>query len=93
MHYTLRTCEIEPIKGETKFCASMLDFICGLFGFERDFSVLTTTFLTNSSSSFQNYTILEVPKEILTSGMVACHTMPYAYAISYCHYRESKNKL
>ncbi|PON76851.1 BURP domain containing protein [Parasponia andersonii] len=97
MQYTLRTCELEPIKGETKFCAtsldSMLDFTSGVFDLERDFSVVTTTFLTNSSTSFQNYTILEVPKEILSSKMVACHTMPYPYVIFYCHYEESENKV
>ncbi|EXC07324.1 hypothetical protein L484_021232 [Morus notabilis] len=52
MESTLSLCEIEPIKGETKFCAtsleSMLDFVRGAFGLEESFSVVTTTFLTKS---------------------------------------------
>ena len=79
MEDTLKQCEVRPIKGENKLCAtsleSMLDFTRGAFGLEEDFSVLTTTYLTNLSTSFQNYTILEVPKEILAPKMVACHTM------------------
>lgn len=97
MEDTLRQCENRPIKGENKLCAtsleSMLDFTREAFGLEVDFSVVTTTYLTNLSTSFQNYTILEVPKEILAPKMVACHTMPYPYAVYYCHYQESENKV
>lgn len=97
MENTLSLCEIEPIKGETKFCAtsleSMLDFARSAFGLESSFGVVTTTFLNKSSATFQNYTILEMPKEILAPKMVACHTMPYPYAVYYCHYQESENKV
>ncbi|BBN67566.1 unknown seed protein like 1 [Prunus dulcis] len=82
---TLRQCEIEPIKGETKSCAtsleSMLDFTRGGCGLDTPFSVVATTHLTNSTTNFQNYTILEEPKEILAPKMVACHTMSYPYAV------------
>ncbi|XP_062095247.1 BURP domain-containing protein BNM2A-like [Humulus lupulus] len=96
---TLKQCESRSINGETKMCAtsleSMLDFACGAFGLEDDISVVTTTHLTNLSVSLQNYTILEVPKEILPhkKKMVACHTMPYPYAVYYCHYQDSENKV
>ncbi|XP_024027746.1 BURP domain-containing protein BNM2A [Morus notabilis] len=97
MESTLSLCEIEPIKGETKFCAtsleSMLDFVRGAFGLEESFSVVTTTFLTKSSTTFQNYTIFDVPKEILALKMVACHTMQCTHAVYYCHYQESENKV
>ncbi|CAN6687543.1 unnamed protein product [Malus baccata var. baccata] len=97
MEDTLRHCEIAPIKGEIKSCAtsleSMLDFARGVFGFDNRFSVVATTHLTNSTTLFQNYTILEEPKEILATKMVACHTLPYPYAVFYCHSQESSNKV
>ncbi|KAA8545956.1 hypothetical protein F0562_020593 [Nyssa sinensis] len=97
MEDTLRHCEIEPIKGENKFCAtsleSMLDFTHGIFGLDSQFKVLTTTHLTNLTAHLQNYTILEVHKEISAPKMVACHTRPYPYAVFYCHCQESENKL
>jgi hypothetical protein len=99
MEDTLRHCESEPIKGETKLCAtsmeSMLDFAAAILGrFQHhDFQVLTTSHLTKSTTLFQNYTILKIPGEISAPKMVACHTMPYPYAIFYCHSQESQNKV
>lgn len=97
MEDTLRQCEIKPIKGETKFCAtsleSMLDFVQGTFGLETQFKVLSTAHLTKSSILLQNYTILDVPKEIPAPKMVACHTVPYPYAVFYCHSQKSENKV
>ncbi|XP_059429425.1 BURP domain-containing protein BNM2A-like [Corylus avellana] len=97
---TLRHCESEPIKGETKLCAtsmeSMLDFaaaVLGRFHEHHDFQVLTTSHLTKSTTLFQNYTILKIPGEISAPKMVSCHTMPYPYAIFYCHSQESQNKV
>ncbi|XP_034677924.1 BURP domain-containing protein BNM2A-like isoform X2 [Vitis riparia] len=97
MENTLRECGLKPIKGETKFCAtsleSLLDFVHSIFGLESHFQVLTTSYLTKSSTLFQNYTFLEVPTEIPAPKMVACHTMPYPYAIFYCHSQASENKV
>ncbi|KAL5562640.1 hypothetical protein UlMin_032387 [Ulmus minor] len=94
---TLKMCGIEPVKGEAKLCTtsleSMLDFARGVFGLDSNFSVLTTNFLTHSKSSFQNYTILDVPKEIIAPKIVACHTIPYPYSLYYCQYQENKNKV
>jgi hypothetical protein len=94
---TLKECETKPIKGETKFCAtsleSMLDFTRGIMGLESDFQVLTTSHLTKSNTLYQNYTFLKMPEEIPAPKMVACHTMPYPYAIFYCHSQKSENKV
>ncbi|KAJ7967342.1 BURP domain-containing protein [Quillaja saponaria] len=94
--YTLKLCELKPIKEETKSCAtsleSMLDFAHFTFGPDTQFKVLTTTNLTKSTVLSQNYTILEV-KEISAPKMVACHIMPYPYAIFYGHSQETQNKL
>ncbi|KAG2705619.1 hypothetical protein I3760_05G063900 [Carya illinoinensis] len=97
MEDTLRQCEIEPIEGETKLCTtsleSMLDFARGMLGLNSRFQLLTTSHLTKSSTLFQNYTLLSMPQEISAPKMVACHTMPYPYAVFYCHSQESKNKV
>ncbi|KAL5562641.1 hypothetical protein UlMin_032388 [Ulmus minor] len=97
MEDTLRQCETQSIKGETKFCAtsfeSMIDFTRGVFGLDESrFSAVTTTYLSNLSTTFQNFTILDV-QELLASKMVTCHVKPYPYAIYYCHIQESENKL
>ncbi|KAF3435597.1 hypothetical protein FNV43_RR22688 [Rhamnella rubrinervis] len=97
MEGTLRQCDNKPITGEVKLCAtsleSMLDFNRGVFGLDSAFSVVTTTYFSDSNVSFQNYTILKVPKEILASKMVACHSLPYSYAVFYCHSQKSENKV
>ncbi|KAK3022025.1 hypothetical protein RJ639_047415 [Escallonia herrerae] len=98
MEETLRQCEFESTKGETKFCAtsleSMLDSVREILGFETHFKVLTTiTHFTKPTTLLQNYTILEVPRDISVPKAVACHTMPYPYAVFYCHCQESQNKL
>ncbi|CAK9142585.1 unnamed protein product [Ilex paraguariensis] len=97
MEETLKQCELEPAKGESKFCAtsleSMLDSIKKIFGFENEVGVLTTTHLTKLTTLLQNYTFLEAPKQISAPKMVACHTIPYPYAIYYCHWQESENKV
>lgn len=97
MEHTLRECEIKPINGETKICAtsleSMLDFARETFGLETQFKVISTTHLTKSSTLLDNYTILEEPKEIPVPKMVACHTMPYPYKVFYCHSQKTENKV
>ncbi|TKY67548.1 BURP domain-containing protein 3 [Spatholobus suberectus] len=97
MEDTLSECESKPIKGEVKFCAtsleSMLDFTQTILGFTSDLQVLATSHQTKSSVTFQNYTILENIIEIPAPKMVACHTMPYPYAVFYCHSQESENRI
>lgn len=95
---TLESCELPPIKGESKSCAtsleSVLDFLGQFFGVGTNFKVFTTTQMKNWTTHLQNYTILEDPKEILTAHMVGCHPLPYPYALFYCHgQKESHNKL
>ncbi|KAL7236772.1 hypothetical protein ACSBR1_019968 [Camellia fascicularis] len=97
MESTLRQFEVKPIKGESKTCAtsleSRLDFVHAMFGLESEFRVVSTIDFTESTTILQNYTILEDPLEIFGPKMVACHTMPYPYAIFYCHDQESERKV
>ncbi|CAJ2643481.1 unnamed protein product [Trifolium pratense] len=100
MEDTLRQCESKPIKGEVIFCAtsleSMLEFTQNVVGSNSEVQVLTTFHKTKSSVTFQNYTIVEILMEILPpkTKMVACHSLPYPYAVFYCHSTESeKNRV
>ncbi|MFQ6648707.1 hypothetical protein Gotur_021737 [Gossypium turneri] len=97
MEATLRECESQAIKGETKFCAtsleSMLEFTSSIFGSNTRFKTLATEHLTKSSTLFQNYTVLTTPEEIPAPMMVACHTVPYPYAVLYCHSQVTENRV
>lgn len=97
MEGTLRQCNIKPIQGETKFCAtsleSMLEFTRGILGVGTQVGVLVTVHQNKPSAFLQNYTILKIPNEIRFLKMVACHTMPYPYVVFYCHSQETQNKI
>jgi hypothetical protein len=97
MEDTLRECEVRAIKGETKFCAtsveSMLDFTRGILGLDAQVKVLATKHLTESTTHFQNYTVLGEPVQIPAPKMVACHTMPYPYQVLYCHSQNTDNRV
>lgn len=97
MEDTLRQCEIAPIKGETKFCAtsyeSMLNFARKFLGSEANIEALSTIHLTTSVAGIRQYTIIQVPRPVSAPKMVACHTMPYPYAVFYCHYQESESRV
>ncbi|MCE5165697.1 hypothetical protein HAX54_011670 [Datura stramonium] len=97
MEDTFFHCEISAMNGESKFCAtsleSMLEWAQEILGFDTKLGVYTTDFLKKSPVSLQNYTILQKPKEILVPKLVACHTLPYPYAVFYCHMQKGENKL
>ncbi|XP_021896647.1 BURP domain protein USPL1-like [Carica papaya] len=100
MKNTLAHCECEPIQGETKTCAtsleSLLDFIHALFRPQSDFHILTTRYLKRSPSSnliVQNYTVMGIKEEMWPRKMIACHQMPYAYPVLYCHGLEGGSKV
>ncbi|KAG8368256.1 hypothetical protein BUALT_Bualt15G0026400 [Buddleja alternifolia] len=96
MEDTLRECEAKPIKGETKLCAtsleSMLDFTRTILGSETETNVLSTTHLAHSNILLQKYEVMGI-EEIQAPKQVSCHTMPYPYAVFYCHYQESKSRV
>ncbi|CAL8176110.1 unnamed protein product [Prunus armeniaca] len=96
MAYALEQCEMKPITGETKFCAtsleSMTEFVTKIIGSGVSFNILSTTHPTTSTAITQSYTILEEPKEVLASKMVFCHPMAYPYAVFFCHNFEKDTK-
>ncbi|XP_076921645.1 BURP domain-containing protein BNM2A-like [Bidens hawaiensis] len=96
MESTLRECEVKPIKGETKRCATSLEsvheFSRAIFGSDTQVKTLATTHLKNPPSGLlQNYKIIAISQNIPSPKLMACHTMPYAYAVFYCHSQESEN--
>lgn len=96
MAWTLDQCELKPIRGETKFCAtsleSMIDFVQKIIGSRVSFNILSTTHPETSTAITQKYTILDEPKQVLASKMVFCHPVPYPYAVFFCHHFENDTK-
>lgn len=94
----LTQCGRSPISGETKICAtsleSMLDYARGVFGLGKKFDILTTKYLTEGKlKTPQNYTVSGEPREVAAPKMVACHMLPYPYAVFYCHSQVSVNRV
>ncbi|XVF18961.1 hypothetical protein REPUB_Repub11eG0069200 [Reevesia pubescens] len=93
---TLRKCELDAAKGETKICATSFEILHGFlrkaFGPEVDFKFISTSHPTMTTPTLQNYTILEPPREIQSAKKVACHPLPYLYAIYYCHFDATETK-
>lgn len=98
MRDTLKECERNPIKGETKFCAtsreSMSAFLQTIFGHDTQIKPLSTLHIRRSKDGalLQKYTIIGI-QQIPAPKMVSCHTMPYAYTVFFCHYQESENRV
>ncbi|KAM1242824.1 hypothetical protein ACFX2G_035134 [Malus domestica] len=94
--YALEQCEMKPITGETKFCAtsleSMTNFVTKIIGSGVRSNILSTEHPTTSISIIQSYTILEEPKQVLASKMVFCHPLAYPYAVFFCHHFEKDTK-
>lgn len=94
---TLRLCDTKPAKGETKICAtsseSMHEFLKNAFGTDSDLKLISTTHPTMTTPVLQSYTVLEPPREIESSKKVACHPLPYLYAIYMCHFDATETKI
>ncbi|KAL8156300.1 BURP domain protein USPL1-like [Apium graveolens] len=86
--YTLNNCN-ENVGGH-QICVSslesMLDLVQKTFGSSTKFDLFTSiTHPSKNSPLLQNYTFLDVPQQFPTQKMMACHPMPYPYAVFYCH--------
>jgi hypothetical protein len=91
MRSTLAECEAAPLAGEAKLCAtsveSMADFAASSLG-TRDVRAVSTKLISaeDASTPRQAYTVQAVRKlPVAGADMVACHGMPYAYAVFGCH--------
>ncbi|XVF71466.1 hypothetical protein PTKIN_Ptkin12aG0039700 [Pterospermum kingtungense] len=94
---TLRRCEIKAAKGETKICAtsseSMHEFLRNAFGPEANFKLITTSHPAMTTPTLQSYTVLGAPREIESPKKVACHPLPYLYAIYMCHFDVTETRI
>ncbi|MED6193297.1 hypothetical protein PIB30_018045 [Stylosanthes scabra] len=92
MRGTIDNCEAATITGETKICAtsleSMLEFVNNIIGSEEKHEILTTRTSPPSASGapLQKYSIMEVSEDIYAPKWVACHPVPYPYAVYFCHF-------
>ncbi|XP_047331785.1 BURP domain-containing protein BNM2A-like [Impatiens glandulifera] len=98
MEETLKDCERNPAMGETKLCVtsleSMLEFASGVLGMDvSDIQSISTIHLTKSNILFQNFTIMDFTEYYAASKIVPCHSMPYPFAVFYCHYQEGENRV
>ncbi|KAL5055469.1 hypothetical protein RYX36_036151 [Vicia faba] len=97
MRGTLEQCQEEALIGETKICAksveSMFEFVDTIIGSENKHNIIRTSYPSASAISLQNYTILEISHDLDASKWVACHPLPYPYAIYYCHYMATGTKV
>ncbi|KAE8718278.1 hypothetical protein F3Y22_tig00110015pilonHSYRG00051 [Hibiscus syriacus] len=94
---TLQKCGLEAAQGETKICATSLEslhgFLSNAFGPKVDFMFISTRHPTMTTPIFQNYTVLESPREIESPNKVACHPMPYLYAVYFCHFDATETRV
>ncbi|XP_047333557.1 BURP domain-containing protein BNM2A-like [Impatiens glandulifera] len=99
MEKTLKVCEMNPIIGETKLCAtsleSMLEFARDMLGFDHVSKIrsVSTIHLTKSNTLYQNFTIMDFSEYDAASKILPCHSLRYPYAVFYCHYQENENKV
>ncbi|GMN37424.1 hypothetical protein TIFTF001_006799 [Ficus carica] len=97
MEQTLGDCELKPIDGEIKLCAtsleSMVEFVRSMIGSRVNFNLLSTTHPTMATELTQNYTVSEAPKEVIAPKMVFCHPEPYPYAVFFCHFFGTETKV
>ncbi|KAK4284698.1 hypothetical protein QN277_001492 [Acacia crassicarpa] len=98
MRGTLGQCELPPLTAETKVCVSslesMIDFVRSVIGSDSRLDILATTLpATSRSVPLQRQTVLEISPDFYAPKWVACHPLPYPYAVYYCHFIGSGTKI
>ncbi|WVZ92351.1 hypothetical protein U9M48_038424 [Paspalum notatum var. saurae] len=86
MAETLRTCELPPLGGDAKFCATSLEALV-----ERAMAALgtrdvraVTSALPRAGAPLQRYTVRAV-RPVDGASFVACHDEVYPYTVYRCH--------
>ncbi|KAF3771821.1 BURP domain-containing protein 5 [Nymphaea thermarum] len=88
--HTLEVCEMEPNKGETRYCAtsleSMVDFAVSQLK-TNDLQLLTYSFVNKEEREPKSrvYTVQPGVVELPSSQAVVCHIESYPYAVFHCH--------
>ncbi|XP_026441473.1 BURP domain-containing protein 3-like [Papaver somniferum] len=84
-------CEEPAIENEEKYCAtsleSMVEYVTSKFG--KNVNVLTTEISSDKAqrtgSKKQQYVVSSGVRKIVSDNLVACHSLPYPYAVFFCH--------
>ncbi|TKW01232.1 hypothetical protein SEVIR_8G166800v4 [Setaria viridis] len=88
---TLAACEAAPVPGvEALRCVtspdSMADLAASILGTRNIRAAATKLTSTEGATTRQEYTMVSVrPLPVAGGDMVACHRMPYPYAVFACH--------
>ncbi|KAI3962070.1 hypothetical protein MKW92_034083 [Papaver armeniacum] len=88
---TITDCEEPAMENEEKFCAtsleSLVDFGTSKFG--KNVNVLTTVVVSDKGQRTQmrkhQYVVSSGIRQIISDNLVVCHSLPYLYAVFYCH--------
>ncbi|KAI3986888.1 hypothetical protein MKX01_014589 [Papaver californicum] len=88
---TIMDCEEPAIENEEKYCANSLESLVdyGTSKFGKNVNVLTTEIVGDEGKRTQmrkqQYVVSTGIRQIVSDNLVACHSLPYLYAIFYCH--------
>ncbi|KAI3967533.1 hypothetical protein MKW92_009233 [Papaver armeniacum] len=82
-------CEQPAIENEEKYCATSLESLVeyGTSKLGKNVNVLTTVILGDKGKRTrkQPYVVSSGVREIVSDNLVPCHSLPYLYAVFYCH--------
>ncbi|KAI3917386.1 hypothetical protein MKW98_027305 [Papaver atlanticum] len=84
-------CEQPAIENEEKYCATSLESLVeyGTSRLGKNVNVLTTVIVGDKGERTrmrkQQYVVSSGVRNIVSDNLVACHSLPYLYAVFYCH--------
>ncbi|EPS64452.1 hypothetical protein M569_10329 [Genlisea aurea] len=81
---TLHDCEVKAVRGEEIFCPTSLESMID-FTFSRLGKPAIPLSTNPNAARTRQYRITRVKKSSDAKGLVACHGLPYAYAVFLCH--------
>ncbi|XP_026431764.1 BURP domain protein RD22-like isoform X2 [Papaver somniferum] len=88
---TITNCEAPAMENEEKFCATSLESLVeyGTSKFGKNVNVLTTEIYSDKGQRTQmrkqQYVVSSGVRQIVSDNLVVCHSLPYLYAVFYCH--------
>ncbi|KAI3908472.1 hypothetical protein MKX01_009274 [Papaver californicum] len=91
MNETIMDCEEPAIENEEKFCATSLESLVeyGTSKFGKNVNVMTTVIVGDKGQRTrmrkQQYVVSSGLRPIVSDNLVVCHSLPYLYAVFYCH--------
>ncbi|KAI3917390.1 hypothetical protein MKW98_027309 [Papaver atlanticum] len=91
INQTIMDCEEPALENEEKYCATSLESLVG-YGTSKigkNVNVLTTVIVADKGRrtrmTKQQYVVSSGVRQIASNNLVACHRLPYPYAVFFCH--------